>query len=555
MAVVIDLVEPAQESEPTNTVADEAVARLRHRGSVAPTTSRPRPYRRSCLDPRPVHPFAILEVEKTHQIQLIVGVLAQGRSSRAGRLEMSEVSLPLLHQRRLSILVGGVGEEDVIEHIGLLVVGGVSFPTKQDDGSYLDPTRGLSVSASWACRRPLSTSTPSRRRSPLKSSRAGTSVSASTPTPRARSARVFRRTPSCGVVVSRDVEPSQTGGQFEGGKVVRRERGCRRQQRHDLPEREHSLQSSPTIMTSTARPNRTALPSNRPMARRGVETGALLTDAGSTHVRCTPMIVPSSAVTAEMIAGQASRTRSRRSSSSPRYQQRGWKRSASQLVRCMIPRLRRYASAKVPAIGLAMAQSLRAASAEPLGAGALAATGGSAGAATGSAAPPRRPRGTPRARNSRGSRRAGRRARPRPHRSSARRPQGRTPARSAARTSTGRACCAHRPPSSSGPDADPSTDNGGKPPRRRARGAVQARKRRGASRDPPRGAEVMLRRNRKARAATPPSAGPQHNHRRNIIGPLAGNAGGREADEERAPPRAASVAGGQYRPCLRPWGR
>ena len=52
----------------------------------------------------------------------------------------------------------------------------------------------------------------------------------------------------------------------------------------------------------------------------------------------------------------------------------------------------------------------------------------------------------------------------------------------------------------------------------------------------------MLRRNRKARAATPLSAGPQHNHRRNIIGPLAGEAGTAEADEERAPAGAVEIS-------------
>ena len=52
----------------------------------------------------------------------------------------------------------------------------------------------------------------------------------------------------------------------------------------------------------------------------------------------------------------------------------------------------------------------------------------------------------------------------------------------------------------------------------------------------------MLRRNHKARATAPPSAKPQHNHRRNIIGPLAGNARPGEADEERAPAGAVEVA-------------
>ena len=140
------------------------------------------------------------------------------------------------------------------------------------------------------------------------------------------------------------------------------------------------------------------------------------------------------------------------------------------------------------------------------------------GAARGSVAPPRRPRGTRPTRSSRGSRRAGHRARPRQHRSSARRPRDRSPARPAARTSTGRACCAPRPPPSSGPGVDPSTGNGGRPPRRRGQDAAPARKRREASRDPPRWAEVMLRRSRRSLAKRPPSTGPQHNPPRNIIG-------------------------------------
>ena len=94
---------------------------------------------------------------------------------------------------------------------------------------------------------------------------------------------------------------------------------------------------------------------------------------------------------------------------------------------------------------------------------------------------------------------------------------GRSPARSAARTSTGRACCGRRPPSSSGPGVNPWRGNGGRPPRRRARGGAPARTRRGASRDPPR-AEIMLRRRRRSLAKRPSSAGPQHNPRRNIIG-------------------------------------
>ena len=131
VAAVVAFVEPAQEAEPSNTVADEVVARLGRRGPIAPASFRLRPQRRSSLDLRPAYPVAIFKVQKAHQAQLIVGALSQGRSSRAGRLEMNEVSFPLLHERRCAIPLGGVGEEDVVEHVGLHVVGGSSFPTER----------------------------------------------------------------------------------------------------------------------------------------------------------------------------------------------------------------------------------------------------------------------------------------------------------------------------------------------------------------------------------------------------------------------------------------
>src|SRR3954465_3699048 len=167
------IVEPAQEAEPSDTVADEAVARLARSSSIAPASPRLRPQRRSNLDLRPAHPVAVLEVQKADQAQLIVGALSQGRSSRAGRLEMNEVSLPLPHERRRAILLGGAGEEDVVEHAGLHVVGGLSFPMEQGGGSYVDRTRGLSSGASGAHSPALTTSAPTPPSAPRRRAGAG----------------------------------------------------------------------------------------------------------------------------------------------------------------------------------------------------------------------------------------------------------------------------------------------------------------------------------------------------------------------------------------------
>src|SRR3954470_23888407 len=49
------IVEPAQEAEPSDTVTDEAVARLARSSSIAPASPRLRPQRRSNLDLRPAH--------------------------------------------------------------------------------------------------------------------------------------------------------------------------------------------------------------------------------------------------------------------------------------------------------------------------------------------------------------------------------------------------------------------------------------------------------------------------------------------------------------------
>jgi hypothetical protein len=48
---------------------------------------------------------------------------------------MNEVSFPLLRERRRAIPLGGVGEEDVVEHAGLHDVGGLNFPTEPGGGS------------------------------------------------------------------------------------------------------------------------------------------------------------------------------------------------------------------------------------------------------------------------------------------------------------------------------------------------------------------------------------------------------------------------------------
>jgi hypothetical protein len=78
VAAAAAIVEQAQEAEPSDTVADEAVARLARCSLIAPPSPWLRPQRRSNLDLRPAYPVAILEVQKTHQAQLIVGALAQG---------------------------------------------------------------------------------------------------------------------------------------------------------------------------------------------------------------------------------------------------------------------------------------------------------------------------------------------------------------------------------------------------------------------------------------------------------------------------------------------
>ena len=122
MATVVGFIKPAQEGEPSNTVADEAVARLGRRGPIAPASPRLRPQHCSSLDLQRAHPVAIFKVQKAHQAQLIVGALSQGRSSRAGRLEMKKISFPLLRERGCTISLGGVGEEDVVEHISLRVL-------------------------------------------------------------------------------------------------------------------------------------------------------------------------------------------------------------------------------------------------------------------------------------------------------------------------------------------------------------------------------------------------------------------------------------------------
>ena len=78
MTAIIALVEPAEEAEPPNAVVDEAVARLGRRNPLAPASPRLRPPYRSGLDLRLGYPIAVLEVQKTHQAQLVVGTLAQG---------------------------------------------------------------------------------------------------------------------------------------------------------------------------------------------------------------------------------------------------------------------------------------------------------------------------------------------------------------------------------------------------------------------------------------------------------------------------------------------
>lgn len=63
---------------------------------------------------------------------------------------------------------------------------------------------------------------------------------------------------------------------------------------------------SPTATTSSTTPNRTQLPSSRPIARPGVAIGALPLPPRASQVRCTPVIVPSRSVTAASSAGHVS---------------------------------------------------------------------------------------------------------------------------------------------------------------------------------------------------------------------------------------------------------
>ena len=103
-------------------------------------------------------------------------------------------------------------------------------------------------------------------------------------------------------------------------------RGIQRLRRFGLNASRSSMVSipSPTATTSSTTPNRTQLPSSRPIARLGVAIGALPLPPRASQVRCTPVIVPSRSVTAASSAGHVSTG----ALSSARWYQRGRKRSA-----------------------------------------------------------------------------------------------------------------------------------------------------------------------------------------------------------------------------------
>ena len=134
-----------------------------------------------------------------------------------------------------------MGEEDVVEHAGLHVVGGLSFSTERGGGSYVD------LNARPIVRRELDAqSVPQHLGAEpaqilVEVGQCGASISASTPAARARPARVSTawcpadHCPARGrAVVNRRAVRARRGGWPR--------RGRRRHCRHDLPKREDRFQ-------------------------------------------------------------------------------------------------------------------------------------------------------------------------------------------------------------------------------------------------------------------------------------------------------------------------
>ena len=101
--------------------------------------------------------------------------------------------------------------------------------------------RATSCGASCTLSAARSASTPSVRRSSLKSPSCGDKAIASIPASVARSSRRRHRAVARGIVVAGDVEAAKGSGKQDGGEVRGRKRRRHRHGRHDASERQHGF--------------------------------------------------------------------------------------------------------------------------------------------------------------------------------------------------------------------------------------------------------------------------------------------------------------------------
>ena len=215
MATVVGLIEPAQKGQPSKTVVDEVAARLGRCCPVAPTPFRLRPCCSRSLDLRPAYPVAIFQVQKAHQAQLIVGALPQRRSSCACLLEMNEVSFPLL--RRAALLDTSRqfrGKKISSNIVGppccwrlKLLARGVASGSYVDRSAQSSASEHPSCGASWA-----HNSVPQRLGAEpaqvlVEVAERGRERQRLDPGRPCSLGQDFYRTMSCGIVVSREIEP------------------------------------------------------------------------------------------------------------------------------------------------------------------------------------------------------------------------------------------------------------------------------------------------------------------------------------------------------------
>ena len=141
-----------------------------------------------------------------------------------------------------------------------------------------------------------------RARSSLKSPSRGDNVIASIPAASARRDQIGHRAIASRIGVAGDVEPTQRRREQHGGEMRGRERGRHRHGREDASERQHGFDAFARAMISSP-PHRNGrhCQAGRPWLAAACRSALCRVDviepAGSSQVRCTPVILPSRSVT------------------------------------------------------------------------------------------------------------------------------------------------------------------------------------------------------------------------------------------------------------------